>query len=47
MGYVIQINVKVRTKIKESGSYKNNFSILASQQNTKELTLKKIKPEQI
>ena len=24
--YAIQVNVKVRTKIKESGSYENNFS---------------------
>ena len=29
------------------GSYENNFSQLALQQNTLELTLKKIKPEEI
>ena len=45
IGCVIQINAKVRTKLKESGSQKNNFSELALQQNTLELTLKKIRPE--
>ena len=34
-------NVKVHTKMKESGSYKNNFFELALQQNTVELTPKK------
>ena len=34
-------NVKVRTKIKENGSYENNFSELALQQNTFELNTKK------
>ena len=32
--------------MKESGSYENNFSELALQQNTLELTLKKTKAEE-
>ena len=32
-GCVIQINIKVRTKINEGGSYKNSFFEIASQQN--------------
>ena len=44
---IIQVNVKVRTKMKESGSNENNFSELVLQQNTLELTLKRIKPEEI
>ena len=47
MCYIMQVNVKVRTKMKESGSYENNFSELALQQNTLKLALKKIKPEEI
>ena len=39
-------NIKVRTILKESGSYENDFSELALPQNTLELTLKKIKPEE-
>ena len=38
---MLRHNVKVRTKTKESGSYENNFSELASQQNTLELNTKK------
>ena len=34
-------NVKVRTKIKESGSYEKKFSKLALQQNTLKLNTKK------
>ena len=37
----------MHTKMKESGSCKNNFSKLVLQQNTLELTLKNIKPEEI
>ena len=37
----------MRTKMKESGSYKNNFSELALQLNTLELTPKKTKPDEI
>ena len=33
--------------MKESGAFKTNFSNLALKQNTLELTLKKIKPEEI
>ena len=47
ISYIIQVKVKVRTKMKESGSNENNFSELALQQNTLELTLKRIKPEEI
>ena len=46
IGYVIQ-TLKVRIKMNESGSYKNNFSELTLQQNTVKLALKKIKPEKI
>ena len=34
-------NVKVQMKLKESGSYENNYSKLALQQNTLELNIKK------
>ena len=36
IGYVIQVDVKVRTKMKERGFYENSFSELALQQNTLE-----------
>ena len=42
IGYVIQINMKVRTKVKKSGSLKNSFSATAMQQNTVEITRKSI-----
>ena len=47
IGYTIRINIKVRTKMNKSGAFKNNFSELASQQNTVKLTLKMIKPDKI
>ena len=39
IGYFIQINMQVRTKMNESGLCKNNVSDVALQQNTIKLTI--------